>query len=88
MQNVQIFENPIFGSVRTVNTDNGILFVAKDVCDCLEIKNNRDALSRLDADEKGVVLTDTLGGVQELTAINEAGLYSLVLSSRKQEAKQ
>ena len=40
MQNVQIFENPIFGSVRTVNTDNGIYFVAKDVCDCLEIKNN------------------------------------------------
>nr|WP_276561612.1 Bro-N domain-containing protein [Bacillus sonorensis] len=63
-------------------------FVAKDVCDVLEIKNNRDALSRLDDDEKGVALTDTLGGTQELTVVNEPGLYSLILRSRKPEAKQ
>lgn len=43
---------------------------------------------RLDEDEKGVVLTDTLGGTQELTAVNEPGLYSLILGSRKPEAKQ
>ncbi len=49
-------------------------FVAKDVCDALGISNNRDAMSRLDEDEKGVVLTDTLGGVQKLTVISESGL--------------
>jgi anti-repressor protein len=66
---------------------NNPFFIAKDVCNILQIKNNRDALSRLDDDEKGVVLTDTPGGKQDVLCINESGLYSLVLSSRKQEAK-
>jgi len=44
-------------------------------------------MSRLDADEKGVALTDTLGGKQEMSIVNELGLYTLVLGSRKQEAK-
>lgn len=74
--------------IRTVIQDGQPWFIAKDLCEVLEIKNNRDALSRLDEDEKGVVLTDTLGGAQELTAVNEPGLYALILSSRKQEAKQ
>lgn len=50
--------------------------------------NYRRSLSRLDEDEKGVALTDTLGGMQELTVVNEPGLYSLILRSRKPEAKQ
>lgn len=62
-------------------------FVAVDVCKALEIKNNRDALGRLDDDEKGVVSTDTLGGEQEVGVVNESGLYTLVLGSRKPEAK-
>lgn len=62
-------------------------FVAADVCRALEISNSRDAMSRLDADEKGVALTDTLGGKQEMSIVNEPGLYTLVLGSRKQEAK-
>ncbi|MFP5203212.1 MULTISPECIES: BRO family protein [Bacillus] len=74
--------------IRTVIQDGQPWFVAKDLCEVLEIKNNRDALSRLDEDEKGVVLTDTLGGAQELAAVNEPGLYALILSSRKPEAKQ
>ncbi|AHL70842.1 prophage antirepressor [Bacillus pumilus] len=74
--------------IRTVIQDGQPWFVAKDLCEVLEIKNNRDALSRLDEDEKGVVLTDTLGGSQELAAVNEPGLYALILSSRKPEAKQ
>jgi prophage antirepressor-like protein len=73
--------------VRIVIKDEEPWFVAKDVCNILEINNSRDALSRLDKDEKDVVLTDTLGGKQELQSINEMGLYSLVLSSRKPEAK-
>lgn len=62
-------------------------FVAADVCRALGIGNSRDATARLDDDEKGVVSTDTLGGKQELTIVNEPGLYALVLSSRKPEAK-
>lgn len=61
--------------------------MASDVCKALGIANNRDAVARLDEDEKGVALTDTLGGVQNLTTVNEPGLYALVLSSRKPEAK-
>lgn len=62
-------------------------WVAKDVCDVLEITNSRDALKRLDDDEKGVGNTDTLGGVQSVQIVNEPGLYSLVLRSTKPEAK-
>lgn len=74
--------------VRTIIQNGEPWFVAKDVTEVLEIKNNRDALSRLDADEKDVALTDTPGGKQEMTIINEPGLYSLILGSRKPEAKQ
>lgn len=62
-------------------------FVAKDVCDILGIKNSRHALILLDADEKGVILTDTPGGKQGMATVNESGLYSLIMNSRKPEAK-
>jgi prophage antirepressor-like protein len=74
--------------VRTYQDKNGnIWFVAKDVCDVLAISNSRDAISRLDDDERGVATTDTLGGNQEMVIVSESGLYSLVLTSRKKEAK-
>lgn len=73
--------------VRTVVKDGEPWFVAKDVCNVLEIEKHRDAVSRLDEDERESVLVDTLGGSQQVTAINEPGLYSLVLRSRKPEAK-
>ena len=84
---MQIFKNEQFGEIRTVVIDGEPWFVAVDVCRALEIVNSRDALSRIDEDEKGVVLTDTPGGKQEVTTVNEPGLYSLVLGSRKPEAK-
>lgn len=75
-------------SIRVVTDANGEpLFVATDVCKTLAIINSRDALNRLDADEKGVVITDTPGGSQQLAVVNESGLYSLILTSRKPEAK-
>ncbi|MGG3790253.1 BRO family protein [Geobacillus thermodenitrificans] len=74
--------------VRTIIKNGEVWFIAKDVCSVLDIKNSRDALGRLDEDEKGVVLTDTLGGKQQMLCVNEAGLYNLVLRSRKPEAKQ
>lgn len=87
MNEIQVFNNPEFGDVRTVSIGNEPWFVAVDVCKSLRISNSRDAVARLDDDEKGVVSTDTLGGKQDMAIINEPGLYSLVLGSRKPEAK-
>ena len=87
MNELQVFENNQFGQVRAIMKDGEPWFVAADVCRALEIANNRDALTRLEQDEKGVALTDTPGGAQEVTIVNEPGLYALVLGSRKPEAK-
>lgn len=85
---LQIFKNNTFGNVRVLEQNGEPWFVAKDVCECLAISKHRDAISRLDTDERGSVKVDTLGGKQEMATVNEYGLYSLVLSSRKQEAKE
>ncbi len=74
--------------VRTVVRDGEPWFIAKDICDVLTISNGRDAVSRLDVDEKDtVVISDGTPGNPNLTIINEAGLYALVLTSSKPEAK-
>lgn len=72
--------------VRTVMIDNEPWFVAADVCTVLGIANSRDALTRLDDDEKGVANTDTLGGTQKVSIVNEPGLYGLTWTSRKPQA--
>ena len=87
MNELRVFRNDDFGEIRTVEYDGDTWFIVKDVCRALEVANSNDAVARLDGDEKGVVLADTLGGVQNMVIINESGLYSLVLSSRKPEAK-
>ncbi|WP_410988762.1 BRO family protein [Bacillus cereus] len=87
MNQLQVFNNEEFGQVRTVVQGENVWFVAKDVCDVLGINKQRDAYSRLDEDERGSVLVDTLGGQQNMNAINESGLYSLILRSRKPQAK-
>lgn len=74
----------MFGDVRILLQGDKPWFVAKDVCDCLEIKNTTDALKRLDDDERARF---NLGRQGETNIVNEYGLYSLVLSSRKPEAK-
>lgn len=86
MNELQVF-NYKEKEIRTITIGDKIWWVAKDVCNVLEIENNRDATSRLDNDEKGVGIIDTPGGKQEMTTINEPGLYSLILSSTKPEAK-
>ena len=89
MNEIQIFKSNQFGNVRIVMQGQEPWFVAKDVCDCLEIVNSRHALTRLDDDEKNtVVLNDGIKGNPEKSIVNEYGLYSLVLSSRKPEAKE
>lgn len=74
--------------VRVVTSDGGTWFVAKDVCDVLEIRDARSSLRFLDEDEKGVHTVHTPGGPQRVTVVNEPGLYSLVLRSRKPDAKR
>jgi anti-repressor protein len=71
--------------VRTVLLNNEPWFVAKDVCEVLEIKNPTDALKRLEDDERSRF---NLGRQGETNIVNEAGLYSLILGSKKPEAKQ
>ena len=93
MDELKVFENKMFGSVRVVEKDGNPWFVASDVCRALEIKNSRDAVSRLDSDMKATVgITDTSSnGVtqkREVDSINEAGMYALIFKSRKEEAKQ
>ena len=74
--------------LRTVIRDGQIWFVVIDVCGALEIGNTRDAISRLVSDDVGLIeLVDSRGRRQKMRIINEAGLYTLVLSSRKPEAK-
>lgn len=73
--------------VRVVQRDDQPWFVAADVCEVLGITNGRDAVQKLDNDEKGVATTDTLGGPQNTGIISESGLYALIFKSRKPQAK-
>lgn len=81
------YRHDSFGEVRVINKDGEPWFVAADVCRALEIKDTWNAMQRLDEDEKGACSISTLGGQQEMSIVNEPGLYSLVLGSRKPEAK-
>lgn len=90
MNELKIFENPEFGSVRLVEIEGEPWFVATDVCGALEVKNASQALTRLDEDEKMTTLISNEGaatGKSQMAFVNESGLYSLVLGSRKPEAK-
>ena len=85
--NLMIFENPEFGAVRSILIDRDPWFVAADVCKALELEKTNRALSRLDDDEKGAHSVSTPGGRQRMSIISESGLYSLILGSRKPEAR-
>ena len=89
---VTVFKNlvhPEFGELRTVEIDGEPWFVGKDVAEALGYSNARKAvLVHVDAEDKGVTKWDTLGGTQQMTIINESGLYSLILSSKLPSAKE
>ncbi|BBQ85345.1 hypothetical protein WP3W18E02_38740 [Klebsiella sp. WP3-W18-ESBL-02] len=75
--------------VRTINRNGEVWFVAADVCAALEIGNPRQAVTRLDDDERDTFgIIDALGRQQETVVISESGLYALVMTSRKEEAKR
>lgn len=89
---VTVFKNPVhpeFGNLRTIEIDGEPWFVGKDVAEALGYSNARKAvLVHVDAEDKGVTKWDTLGGTQQMTIINESGLYSLILSSKLPSAKE
>ena len=84
---MQQLQNFIFGSykIRVVQVENGPWFVANDVCKVLEIKNTTQAIQRLEVDERSMF---NIGRQGEVNIVNEYGLYSLILASRKDEAKK
>ena len=88
--NVKLFEKEEFGKVRVVMREGEPWFVAKNVCECLELGNVTEALRGLDDDEKVQLETNIINpevGGRGTLLISEAGLYSLILRSRKPEAK-
>lgn len=85
---IKTFEHPEFGSIRTTEQNGEPWFVAADVCKALEIGNPTDAMRRLDADERTLVSIEGTSNGLPVNAVNEPGLYTLILGSRKPEAKQ
>ena len=89
MSELEIFNNEEFGQVRSVEVEGEPYFVAKDIAIALGYSNPRKAIiDHVEEEDKGVTKCDTLGGAQEITIINESGLYSLILSSKLPSAKE
>lgn len=89
MNELKIFENPEFGKLRTVEIDGEPWLVGKDVAQVLGYSNTKDALAKhVDPEDKRGSRIATPSGTQEMTIINESGLYSLVLSSKLPTAKK
>ena len=86
MNELQIFNNEEFGSVRTITKDNEAMFCLTDICKALEIKNSTDVAKRLEEDE---VTRLNLGGQSgETNFVTESGLYAVILRSDKPNAKK
>ena len=89
MSELQIFKNAEFGSIRTLTINGEPYFVRCDVAEILGYSNSRKALAdHVDEEDKGVTKCDTLGGTQEMTVINESGLYGLILGSKLPTARK
>lgn len=88
MSELQIFNNEQFGKIRVVEIENEPWFVASDVCKILDLGNTSQVLSRLDDDEKNTIILNEGIGNPNKSIVNEYGLYNLVLTSRKKEAKE
>lgn len=89
MSNLQIFQSPEWGSIRTVDLDGAPWLVGKDVAQALGYQNPQRAIrDHVEEEDKGVTETVTPGGTQSVTVINESGLYSLVLASKLPSARR
>jgi anti-repressor protein len=88
MSELKIFENPEFGKIRTVVIDNKPWFVGKDMAAALGYEKPTDAVRKhIDAEDRGVSKIETPSGEQQMTIINESGMYALILSSKLPTAK-
>lgn len=87
MNNVQVFKFENL-PLNVIDKAGEPWFIAKEVCEILEISKYRDAVSRLDDDERVSVKVDTLGGEQDMIAISESGLYTLIIRSNKPNARK
>lgn len=88
MNDLQIFNNSVFGSIRTITIDGEPWFVGKDIAEALGYVNTKKALAdHVDVEDKRGSQIVTPGGIQTMTIINESGLYSLILSSKLPNAK-
>ena len=86
---LQVFSNAEFGSVRSIMINDEPYFVGKDVAEILGYSRTADAIKvHVDKEDKGVCEMQTPGGVQNVTIINESGLYSIILSSKMPNAKK
>ncbi len=88
MNELQIFNNTEFGQIRTVTIDNEPWFVASDIAKSLGYRMASDMTRRIDDEDKGTHLLRTHGGTQEMTTINESGLYSAIFDSKLPSAKK
>lgn len=89
MTDLQIFNSPEFGAIRTIEKDGEPWFVGKDVATALGYEKPTDAVRKhTDMEDRGISKMETPSGIQEMTIINESGLYSLVLSSKLPTAKK
>lgn len=89
MNNIQIFNNPEFGDIRTVVIDNEPWFVGKDVADILGYQNgSRDINRHVDEEDKRLTKMVSQGQNRDITVINESGLYSLIFGSKLESAKK
>ena len=87
MNQLKVFENPKFGKIRTVEVKGEPWFVLKDVCSVFGEQNYRRVSSRLEEDEKGVSQINTPGGSQNMTVVNEPGLYSTLFAMQPEKAR-
>lgn len=89
LSNFNVYENKEFGSIRTVVINNEPWFVGKDVALVLGYKKPRNAIEvHVDEEDKDALKQGTLGGAQNMTIINESGLYALIFSSKMPNAKK
>ena len=89
MNNLQIFNSPEFGQVRTIQQNEEPWFVGKDVAEILGYSNTKDAIAKhVDDEDKLGAQIATSGQNRNMTIINESGLYSLILSSKMPKAKE
>ena len=89
MNKIEIFKNPEFGEVRTLTIDNEPWFVGKDVAEALGYAEPRSAVSKkVDDTDRGVAEMETPSGKQNMTIINESGLYALIFGSKLDNAQR